>query len=54
MFKEGDEVHYVYIVKEGEFEVKKHVYEPKVANREYELLHNPTTSKKFSQNFAKV
>ena len=54
VFKEGDEVHYVYIVKEGEFEVKKHVYEPKTANREYDLLHNPTTSKKFTQNFAKV
>ncbi len=41
IYKEGDDVEYVYIIKEGEVEVKKYVYEPKMARVEYELLQNP-------------
>lgn len=54
LFREGEEVEYLYIVKEGELEIKKHVYEPKINNKEYDLLHNPTLTKKFNTNFAKV
>ncbi|CDW84448.1 UNKNOWN [Stylonychia lemnae] len=42
------------LIKDGELEVKKHVYEPKSSNKEYELLHNPTLTKKFNNNFMKV
>jgi len=33
MFRENEEVMNIYIVKEGELEVKKNVYDSKVANR---------------------
>ena len=35
LFKEGDEPTCVYIVKEGELEVRKNIYEPKTENEEY-------------------
>lgn len=41
IYKEGDEAEYVYIIKEGEVEVKKYVYESKMQRVEYELLQNP-------------
>jgi hypothetical protein len=52
--KEGDQPQYVYIVKEGELEVKKNVYEMRNCNEDYDLLNRPSTTKKFNNNFARV
>lgn len=55
MYKEGEECACIFIVKEGEIEIKKNVYESKVSDkRDYDLLHNPAITKKFQSNFQKV
>ena len=38
LIKEGDVPQFIFIVKEGELEVRKNVYEMRNANEEYDLL----------------
>ena len=45
---------YLYVVREGELEVKKNVYESKTQREEYDLLINPNMTKKFNSNFTPV
>eukprot|EP00347_Sterkiella_histriomuscorum_P020456 403337736 len=54
LFREGEDAEHFYIIKEGELELKKHVYEQKNLNKDYELLQKPSLTKKFNTNFQRV
>ena len=44
----------MYVVREGELEVKKNVYESKNSRIDYDLLNDPNTTKKFNSNFTPI
>ena len=56
MFKEGDDNKYVYIVRSGQFQVTKNLYNDKMPNnlKKNLLIKSTTTTKRFQSNFSHI